>query len=50
MDSHAHVRPKALGAFSDASGPRISHSLALVKLLIARCVCMVENAMLSGVA
>ena len=50
MDSHAHLRPDALGAFSDASGPRISHSLALAQLLIARRVCMVENAMLSGVA
>jgi len=50
MDSHAHLRPEALGAFSDASGPRISHSLALAQLLIARRVIMVENALLSGVS
>jgi len=50
MDAHKHLRPAALGAFSDASGPRISHSLALAQLLIARRVCMVENMMLSGLA
>lgn len=50
MDSHAHLRPAALGTFNDASGTRISHSLALAQLLIARRVCLVENELMQGAA
>jgi len=50
MDSHAHLRPEALGTFSDSGGPRVSHSLALAQLLIARRVCLVENELMQGAA
>lgn len=43
MESHAHLRPEELGTFSDARGPRISHTLALAQLVIARRVALVEN-------
>jgi phosphoribulokinase len=49
MDTHAHLRPERLGEFTDAQGVRVSHSLALAQLLIARRVCLVENE-LSAVA
>jgi phosphoribulokinase len=43
MASHAHLRPTVLGRFEDARGMRVSHSLALAQLLIARRVALVEN-------
>jgi hypothetical protein len=43
METHAHLRPETLGEFNDASGARISHTLALAQLVIARRVAMVEN-------
>jgi phosphoribulokinase len=44
MDTHAHLRPERLGEFKDAEGNmRISHTLALAQLLIARRVALVEN-------
>ncbi len=44
MGSHAHPRPEHLGSFKDASGEtRVSHSLALAQLLIARRVVLIEN-------
>lgn len=43
MESHAHLRPKSLGTFTDAQGPRVSHTLALAQLVIARRVALVEN-------
>lgn len=43
MESHAHLRPDALGSFVDAQGPRVSHTLALAQLVIARRVALVEN-------
>jgi phosphoribulokinase len=43
MASHAHLRPNVLGAFEDARGMRVSHTLALAQLLIARRVALVEN-------
>lgn len=43
MESHAHLRPDALGTFVDAQGARVSHTLALAQLVIARRVALVEN-------
>lgn len=43
MESHAHLRPKNLGTFSDTRGVRVSHSLALAQLLIAWRIALVEN-------
>jgi phosphoribulokinase len=43
MESHAHLRPKELGTFSDMRGVRASHSLALAQLLIAWRIALVEN-------
>lgn len=43
MESHAHLRPPDLGTFSDSHGVRVSHSLALAQLLIARRIALVEN-------
>jgi phosphoribulokinase len=43
MESHAHLRPDALGTFADALGRRVSHTLALAQLVIARRVALVEN-------
>ncbi len=43
MESHAHLRPETLGVFSDRTGARVSHTLALAQLVIARRVAMVEN-------
>lgn len=43
MESHAHLRPQSLGTFVDAKGARISHTLALAQLVIARRVALVEN-------
>lgn len=43
MESHAHLRPQTLGAFVDARGRRVSHTLALAQLVIARRVALVEN-------
>jgi hypothetical protein len=48
METHAHLRPQTLGQFADASGARISHTLALAQLLIARRVAMVENDVFAG--
>jgi hypothetical protein len=48
METHAHLRPQTLGQFTDASGARISHTLALAQLLIARRVAMVENDVFAG--
>lgn len=45
MESHAHLRPKALGSFVDALGARVSHTLALAQLVIARRVALAENAL-----
>lgn len=45
METHAHLRPQALGQFEDARGRRVSHTLALAQLVIARRVAMVENAL-----
>lgn len=50
IPSHAHLRPERLGEFSDARGQRVSHSLALAQLLIARRVALVENEMTAAVA
>jgi phosphoribulokinase len=43
MESHAHLRPEALGSFSDAAGRRVSHTLALAQLVVARRMALVEN-------
>ena len=43
MESHAHLRPQALGTFTDAQGSRVSHTLALAQLVIARRMALVEN-------
>ncbi len=43
MESHAHLRPGTVGTFSDSHGVRVSHSLALAQLLIARRIALVEN-------
>jgi phosphoribulokinase len=43
MESHAHLRPQALGSFADAVGERASHTLALAQLVIARRMALVEN-------
>lgn len=45
METHAHLRSQELGAFEDARGRRVSHTLALAQLVIARRVAMVENAL-----
>jgi phosphoribulokinase len=45
MESHAHLRPQSLGQFEDKRGKRLSHTLALAQLLIARRVALVENAL-----
>ena len=51
MDSHAHLRPDRLGEFRDGTGAtKVSHSLALAQLLIARRVVLVENELLQGVS
>ena len=50
MDSHAHLRPERLGEFKDAKGiTKISYSLALAQLLIARRVVLIENELLEMV-
>ncbi len=50
MESHAHLRPTNLGGFTDATGPRSSHALALAQLLIARRIVLVENALIEAAA
>jgi phosphoribulokinase len=51
MDSHAHLRPPRLGEFRDARGDtKISYSLALAQLLIARRVVLIENELLEMVS
>jgi hypothetical protein len=50
METHAHLRPSSLGEFTDASGARISHTLGLAQLLIARRVAIVENRLYAGAA
>jgi phosphoribulokinase len=50
MESHAHLRPDALGVFVDALGRRVSHTLALAQLVIARRVALVENQLHVGAA
>jgi hypothetical protein len=51
MDTHAHLRPERLGEFKDAEGNmRISHTLALAQLLIARRVALVENELLEKIS
>lgn len=45
MQTHAHLRPHALGQFEDARGRRVSHTLALAQMVIARRVALVENAL-----
>jgi phosphoribulokinase len=50
MESHAHLRPEALGIFVDALGRRASHTLALAQLVIARRVALVENELHVGAA
>jgi len=50
MESHAHLRPKRLGEFTDSAGMRrVGYTLALAQLLIARRVVLVENELLQGV-
>jgi phosphoribulokinase len=50
MDTHAHLRPERLGEFKDAGGNfRMSHTLALAQLLIARRVALVENELMETV-
>jgi phosphoribulokinase len=49
MEAHAYERSARLGEFEDARGRRISHSLAVAQLLIARRVCLVENDLLARV-
>jgi phosphoribulokinase len=50
MDSHAHLRPERLGEFKDAGGKnKISYSLALAQLLIARRVVLIENELMEVV-
>jgi len=50
MDSHAHLRPDRLGEFRDAHGnTKVSHSLSLAQLLIARRVVLVENELMEAV-
>jgi phosphoribulokinase len=48
IPSHAHLRPERLGEFSDGRGHRVSHSLGLAQLLIARRVAIVENELLAN--
>ena len=44
MGLHAHLRPERLGLFEDAKGEtKVSHSLALAQLLIARRVVLIED-------
>jgi phosphoribulokinase len=44
MGLRAHLRPERLGLFNDAKGEtRLSYSLALTQLLIARRVVLIEN-------
>jgi phosphoribulokinase len=44
MGAHHHWRrPERLGVFSDGRGTRISHTLALAQLLIARRICLVAD-------
>jgi phosphoribulokinase len=50
METHAHLRPSSLGEFTDASGARISHTLGLAQLLIARRVAIVEIRLYAGAA
>jgi phosphoribulokinase len=47
MDTHAHLRPERLGEFNGPGGTRVSHSLALAQLLIARRVVLIENSLLA---
>ena len=50
MDSHVHLRPERLGEFKDGNGDtKISYSLALAQLLIARRVVLIENELLEMV-
>jgi phosphoribulokinase len=50
MDSHAQRRPPRLGEFEDMRGEtKISYSLALAQLLIARRVVLIENELLEMV-
>jgi phosphoribulokinase len=50
MDSHAHLRPERLGQFTDGHGDtKISYSLALAQLLIARRIVLIENELMEMV-
>jgi phosphoribulokinase len=50
MDSHAHLRPASLGEFKNSTGEnKVSYSLALAQLLIARRVVLIENELLEVV-
>jgi len=50
MDTHAHLRPERLGEFKDAHGEsKMSYSIALAQLLIARRVVLIENELLERV-
>jgi phosphoribulokinase len=51
MDPRHHAgRAAKLGTFNDASGERVSHTLAISQLLIARRVCLVLDELAQGVA
>jgi len=51
MGSRHHAgRPVRLGTFSDARGERVSHTLAISQLLIARRVCLVLDQLAQTVA
>jgi phosphoribulokinase len=44
------LRPDGLGTFSDGKGARVSHTLSLAQLLIARRICLVLDQLAAAVA
>jgi phosphoribulokinase len=51
MTSRDHgLRTDRLGVFDDGGGPRVSHTLALAQLLIARRICLVLDQLSDGLA
>ena len=44
------LQPAGLGVFSDAKGTRVSHTLSLAQLLIARRICLVLDGLAAAVA
>jgi phosphoribulokinase len=50
MGAHHGLRPDRLGVFDDGKGTRVSHTLALSQLLIARRICLVLDQLSGAVA